>query len=166
MIFRPKVEGTQIVVYLDPEMDLPERDAIEPYLTFHCSTYKKISNDGEKPEVWGAIFDATNWVLRNLSDVEQKQVLMCFCNINSAIKHDMPKDQGPLAISAFIESLGERYLKLINDLGLIEKFDSYSKAFIKMGVTPPSDASLCHSFILWNHGIRRRFVFNERSSES
>ena len=135
MIFRPKVEGTQIVVYLDPEMDLPERDAIEPYLTFHCSTYKKISNDGEKPEVWGAIFDATNWVLRNLSDVEQKQVLMCFCNINSAIKHDMPKDQGPLAISAFIESLGERYLKLINDLGLIEKFDSYSNAFIKMGDT-------------------------------
>lgn len=135
MLFRPKTEGNQIVVYLDPEMDLPERDAIEPYLSFHCTTYKKISNDGEKPEVWGAIFSATNWMLHQLTDEQRKQVLMCFCNINAAIKHDMPKDQGPLAVAEFVKQLGERYLRLVDDLGLIEKFDTYSRMYIKMGDT-------------------------------
>lgn len=135
MLFRPKVEGNQIVVYLDPEMDIPERDTIEPYLSFHCSTYKKISNDGENPDVWGAIFSASNWVLSQITDEEKKQVLMCFCNINSAIKHDMPKNDGPLAVAAFIETLGDRYLQLIDNLHLIERFDSYSRAYIKMGDT-------------------------------
>ncbi len=135
MIFRPKVEGTQVTVYLDPEMDIEQRDTVEPYLTFHCSTYKKISNDGEKPEVWGAIFDATNWVLHQMSNEENLQVLQCFCNINSAIKHDMPQNEGPLAVANFIESLGERYLQLVDNLHLIERFDSYSRAYIKMGDT-------------------------------
>ena len=121
-------------VKLDLEnLKIPERAIIEPYLLWTAKTYKKLNKDGGDPDVWDALFGASNWVLKQLNDEQLAIFAKTFAMMQKMILDRMPQDGNRLKEIELINELGHLYLGLIDQLDLITLFNRYSEQFIRMG---------------------------------
>ncbi len=136
MRFKPVFVDGSFKVTLDFEsFNPPERQLMEPWLTWQAKTYKKLDKEGDRPDVWNALFGATNWVLEKLSSEQTLIFAKAFATMHRLIIERMPADGNRIQEASVLDDVGKLFCALVRDLNLTEALHEYSLRYIKMGDT-------------------------------
>jgi len=135
MQFVPQQMSNCFGVKLDiSDLEFEGKEQLEPFLTFNVRTYKVLSATGSEPEKFKTVMGAANWYLANVATDEQKilmaKVYALSCQM---IRNDMSKlIEYPTKLSEFVIQLGEMYLTVVEQCGLMDAFYKYADANVSL----------------------------------
>lgn len=129
--------SNRVRLYID-ELNVENKAQLEQYLVFNASTFSIIRTADKDPEGFDHIFKAVNYVFNKLTEEEKIKIAMFFAHANYCVKDTLGKfkdksiDVVGRSIVEFSGQLGEQYLQLIKETGLVDKFREYCDTQIHM----------------------------------
>ncbi len=136
MQFEPIPLGSGYGVKLNiDDLKLPkeEKAALEPYLTFNVKTYKVLSAEGDDSDRFREVEGAANWYLSHASDDNKVAIAQFFALARQKIRSEMPGLlELPAKLDAFIVSLGEMYLSIVDHCNLTDEFRAYARENVQL----------------------------------
>ena len=129
--------SNRVRLYID-DVKVDNKEQIEQYLLFNASTYSIIRAYDKEPEAFDHMFGAANYVFARLNDNEKLEIAKFFAHANYCIKDTLGKfkdksiDVVGRSIVEFSRQLGEQYLALVKETGLVDKYRDYCTTQIHM----------------------------------
>ena len=119
-------------------IEAKEKESLEKFLLFNCSTFNIIRSYDKEPEAFDHIFKCVNFVLKNMAKDKQLELAKFFAHANYCIKDTLgkfktsPREMAGRSVVDFSRQLGEQYLDVIRSTELVELFRNYTHTQIHM----------------------------------
>lgn len=134
MKFIPVPIGSYFGVKLDiSDLDIEQKDRLEPFLTFNVKTFTILGSDGDKPESFNIVFGAPNWYFDHASDEAKKKIAEFFAISCQMIRMNSIESATPATrFTDFVMKLGEMYMSIVESCNLIEEFRHYADTHVQL----------------------------------
>ena len=95
-------------------MDAKEKESLDMFLLFNCSTFNIIRSYDKDPEAFDHIFKCVNFVLKHMDKKKQLEIAKFFAHANYCIKDTLgkfktsPREMAGRSVIDFSRQLGEQ----------------------------------------------------------
>lgn len=124
------LNGANRVVLDISDVKLANKEKLEPYLYFNCSTFKGVMAGIDDPTAIEPIFASVNYFLEHATNEQKIIVAQYFASVNYTIREKLPKS--PIEFLSFTEQLGEKFLEMTEQINLLEAFRDYAATKITL----------------------------------
>ena len=127
------VNGSNKVQLDISDVKFENKEVLEPYLKFNCSTFKNIKDCQTNRAGFDNIFKIPNWAISKLSNDDKIKVAKFFSSACYTIRESMPKlmaevpqMRAPMTFIQCVEELGNQYYKMCDEIHLFDLFKQYA----------------------------------------
>ena len=114
-------------------LNLENKEVLEPYLKFNCSTFKNIKDYQVNQAGFDAIFKIPNWAISKLPVEHQIELAKFFGSACYTIRETMPKlmaevptMRAPMTFIQCVEELGKQYFEVCDKIHIYDLFKQYA----------------------------------------
>ena len=128
------VNGSNKVQLDVSDIEFDQKEVLEPYLKFFCSTFNNIKDYQTNQTGFNNIFKIPNWALEQLPTESKIEVAKFFGSACYTIRETLPKMmadvpamRAPMMFIQCVEELGKQYFEMCDKIQLYKLFEQYAQ---------------------------------------